>query len=235
MKKFSLVVGCGYTSQRGLCRSKEIVATDLDKAKIKKAKRQDQKADYVVCDALFLPFKSDFFNDIVCTEVLEHITAYEKVIHDIAELRARFIHLSFPTETREKLLIKASKVYREQVWGKDHVRIVEPTKVIDVLESYGYEVHKDLTHGVSTFVRLFMQPLLEAIKCNYEIPEIGSFHFLQERPLYRFIDRAASMLGQIGHVTYWIYKLFGLETLHDSCLIFAKYHEKAASIQKSKK
>jgi hypothetical protein len=236
MKKFSLVVGCGYTSQRGLCKSKEIVATDFDKAKIKKAKRQDQKADYVVCDALFLPFRSDFFNDIICTEVLEHIMAYEKVIHGIAELKARFIYLRFPTETREKLLIKASKVYREQVWGKIHVRIVKPTKVINILEKYGYEVHRDLSDASSTLVRLFLHSFLEVIKCDYEIPEIGSVSFSQERRLYKFIIYILpKVFGRLGHITYWIYKLFGLETLHDSYLIFAKYHENATSIQKSNK
>jgi len=36
----------------------------------------------------------------------------------------------------------------------------------------------------------------------------------------------AHELGQLGHITYWIYKLFNLETLHDSCVIFAEYDKK---------
>jgi len=221
-RKFSLVIGCGYSSQRSLCRSEEIVATDIDTLKINKAKRQDRNADYIVCDALFLPLRSNFFYDIICTEVLEHIATYEKVVYNIVELKAEFIYLRFPTEAREKLLIKASKVYREQVWGKNHVRIVEPVKVIDILEKSGYEAHKDLTHAVSTLVRLLLQSLLEAIKCNYEIPEIGLVNFPEERPLFRVIVRMSSILGQFGRITHWIYRLFKLQTLHDSYIIFAK-------------
>jgi len=223
MKVFSLVIGCGYTSQRDLCRSKEVIAIDIDATKVKKAKKLDQNTYYIVCDALFLPFRPCFFVDVICTDVLEHIMTYEKVVGNIAELKANLVYLRFPTEAREKLLIKTSRVYREQHWGKIHVSIVQPAKVIEILKNFEYSAHKDFTSATSTLTRLVMQILLEAVKCDYRIPEIGLVSFPEERSLWKLIVCASRLFGMLGNITFLLYKLSRIETLHDSYIIIGTY------------
>jgi len=178
--------------------------------KVKIARRQDSRAHFIVCDALFLPFRPNSFNDIVCTEVLEHIPSYKKIIHNITKLAPKSIYLSFPTENREILLIKASRVYRERHWGKIHVRIVSTSEVINILKNYGYEVQIKRLQGTSTLHRLLAQSVLERINCDYDIPEIGFVSFRHTRLLYRFIVYVSGLLASS---LYKVYLHHGLSVL----------------------
>jgi hypothetical protein len=212
---FSLVIGCGYTSQRSSCRCNEVVAIDIDKEKILRAKEGDRDAHYVVCDARSLPLRSGCFEDLVCTDVLEHIADYREVLFNIAELEPRFIYLRYPTETREKLLIKGSRIYREQHWGKIHVTIVKTRRVVDVLERKSYNVEVEFALATSTFTRLILQGILELFGFKYKIPDVGLLSFSEDRSLFRFLVFLSGYLGYLmGHVTRFL--------IHDNVILYAE-------------
>lgn len=223
MTDVSLVIACGYTSQRELCKGKEIVAFDIDSKKILSAKKIDQSAHYVVCDALFMPFKNRVFNDIVCTDVLEHIVNYEAVLNSILELKPKFIYLRFPTEAREKLLTRFSRVYKSEHWGKIHVRLVDVRSVVQTLLDHGYIVDIDLTSARSTLQRIFLQKTLEILRIPYKIPDVGLVEFPTENLVYKFIVQASTIMGTFGIVSRLIWKFFRVQTLHDNYIISAVY------------
>ena len=217
-----MVVGCGFSSQRNLCKSQEIVAVDVDKEKIVYAKRDDPQADFIVSDGRFLPFRSDLFDDVVCIEVLEHIVNYEHALLSIVMLRPREIYLTFPTELKEKILVKTSKVYRKRHWKAVHVAIVQLHKVVSILEEHGYEVKVDVRPGSMTLIRATMSALFDLFKFEYEIPETGFVSFQQEKLLYRVVVFFSTVFGLIlGRLLYIPWKLFRMKTLHDSYIVRA--------------
>lgn len=218
----SLVVGCGFSSQRNLCKRQGIVAVDIDKEKIVLAKKADPQTHFVVSDARFLPLTPGFFGDIVCIEVLEHIVNYELALLNIVRLRPREIYLTFPTELKEKLLVKTSKVYREQHWKTVHVAIVQPRKVVSILKKHGYQVKVDVRPGSMALIRATMSTIFDLSNFDYEIPEIGFVSFRQEKLLYRLIALLSTVFGLIlGRILYVPWKLFKIKTLHDSYIIRA--------------
>jgi hypothetical protein len=222
---FSLAIGCGLTSQRDLCKCDEIVGVDIDKKKIFEARKSDQLAHYVICDARFLPLRPGRFEDIVCTDVLEHIAEYERVLINMVKLKPHFIYLRYPTEVREKLLIKGSKVYREQHWGKIHVTIVKTEKIVNLLKEEGYEISVGLTPATSTFNRLILQVLLEKLGIRYEIPDLGFISFSENRRLYRFLAWVSSLMGSIGYLTYFLWRYLKIATIHDNYIVRAALHD----------
>jgi len=222
MTGFSLVIGCGYTSQRSLCRANSIVCLDIDIEKIIIARKKDPFAYYIVCDARALPFREGAFYDVVCTDVLEHIINYEVVLKEIVKLKPKFIYLMFPTEAREKLLISCSKIYREEHWGKIHVRIVDVKEVAKFLLEHGYIVNIELTSASSTLQRIFLQKLLETFDVPYKIPEIGLVEF-KATHLLKFLVLLSMVIAQFGSISYFIWKFLRVQTLHDGYIISAVY------------
>ena len=49
----SLIIDCGCTSQRDICRCDRVLVFDIDKERILQARRNDQNAHHAVCDVLF--------------------------------------------------------------------------------------------------------------------------------------------------------------------------------------
>jgi hypothetical protein len=222
-KKFnSLVVGCGYSSQRIFCQCDSVVCLDIDKRKLHIAKNGDPHAHYIVGDAQLLPFRKECFYDIICTDVLEHILSYDKVLCGIIELSPKVIYLRFPTEIREKLLINISRIYRIKHWHKIHVVIVDRKKVMKLLENFGYKVNLDVTLGSSTLSRIILHSFLEKLRVNYRIPEIGLVELEKKSISYEVLAHICTFLGFIISLfPFMLWKFFKLRTIHDGYIILA--------------
>jgi hypothetical protein len=208
-----------------MCRCDQILAFDIEKKKILQAKRNDRNANYALCDARFLPLRSGQFEDVVCTDVLEHIVDYKKALFNIIKLKPRFIYLTYPTETMEKLLTRGSRVYREQHWGKIHVTIVQTKMVTDILDKKGYRVRIELTSATGILSRLILQFLLEKLHIAYEIPDLGLVDFLDERALNRFLVFISRRIGLLGNLTRFLWKYLRITTIHDKYAVRATLRE----------
>jgi len=87
-----LDVGCGigllalYLATKGF----EMYGVDLNKEKIDAAKRINQKLDLKVnfkcASILDLPFEGDKFDNVICSEVLEHVEDDQKAIHELSKV-----------------------------------------------------------------------------------------------------------------------------------------------------
>jgi ubiquinone/menaquinone biosynthesis C-methylase UbiE len=84
-----LIVGCGsqtdmfIPADEQVCSSQGIkVAFDLSHNSVKVAREKYPLNKYLVADATSLPFKNKCFDGIICSEVLEHVTAPQKAIQE---------------------------------------------------------------------------------------------------------------------------------------------------------
>ncbi len=101
---FGLNVGCGdgqrlaRLAQSGVSRL--MVAVEIDPARIGFAKRRYPLCEYVRADIFHLPLKSQIFDYIVATQILEHLTDPASALREIVRVAKphAWIILSVPHE-----------------------------------------------------------------------------------------------------------------------------------------
>jgi ubiquinone/menaquinone biosynthesis C-methylase UbiE len=90
-----LDIGCGtgYTSLRypGFRdNGNEITSMDLSKTEIQLAKKyvvgSGETRDFIIANALYLPFKNDSFDAAFCIYVLHHIKEHQKVLEEMTRV-----------------------------------------------------------------------------------------------------------------------------------------------------
>lgn len=83
-----LFIGCGQGEELKVCKE-PAVGLDLSFCALKKAKEKRPKDNFVEGDACNLPFKSDSFDCVVCSEVLEHLAEPRKAISEFARILSK--------------------------------------------------------------------------------------------------------------------------------------------------
>jgi len=88
-------------------------------------------------DILHLPFPNDFFDLVICSEVLEHIPNDTAAMKEIIRVLKKDKHLvvSVPRNAPERICWALSNEYRNTPGG--HVRIYQQDQLIDRLEKLG--------------------------------------------------------------------------------------------------
>lgn len=88
-------------------------------------------------DAGALPFKSDQFHSVICSEVLEHIPRHEKAIREAVRVLkpGHTLAVSVPRHWPERLCWAFSREYANSEGG--HIRIYDTKKLIALLEKNG--------------------------------------------------------------------------------------------------
>ena len=96
-----------------------------------------------------LPFKENFFDLIICSEVLEHLDDYHAAIDEIYRVLkpgGKFLS-SVPSYWPEKICWSLSSGYQNMPGG--HVRIFKKHQVIDEIVDHGFEYdHSERFHGL---------------------------------------------------------------------------------------
>jgi ubiquinone/menaquinone biosynthesis C-methylase UbiE len=94
-----LDVGCGRTSSlKGVEKGAYRVGLDIYRPYILKIRRLSVHDDYVLGDAMALPFKSNSFDCAVATEILEHLTKHDglRMIKEIERVVKKKILMTTP-------------------------------------------------------------------------------------------------------------------------------------------
>jgi SAM-dependent methyltransferase len=90
-----LVIGCGSRDEMSILNHKcKGVGLDISRTAVEKSRNAYPQYDYVVGDAMNMPFKKGDFNCVVCSEVIEHLPNEEKFIesvNDILKPGGRFV------------------------------------------------------------------------------------------------------------------------------------------------
>lgn len=152
--EFVLDLGCGEGRHiTGLLETKIpffVVGVDLNKNDIYNAREklttwyQSESARFqlIQSDGLFLPFKDNSFDHIICSEVLEHVHAYQSMLREIKRLLKPNGHLciSVPRTWPEKICWGLSHEYHEVEGG--HIRIFNASKLKQEINALGLRCYK---------------------------------------------------------------------------------------------
>ncbi len=149
-----LDIGCGsgrHTCAAYQCRNVTAIGVDLNFDDLKEARGRLQLHDRLgehgggtwalsTADVLRLPFKDDYFDLVICSEVLEHILPHRRAIREIVRVLqpGRDLVVSVPRYWPERICWLLSPEYANSNGG--HVRIFRQKQLISDLTSAGLRI-----------------------------------------------------------------------------------------------
>lgn len=104
-----------------------------------------------VTDITALPFEDDFFDVVVCSEVLEHIPDNGKAIRELVRVlkAGKDMVVTVPRYLPERICWVLSTDYHNEPGG--HIRIYRERELLDLLEEAGLQCQcKDYRHALHT-------------------------------------------------------------------------------------
>jgi SAM-dependent methyltransferase len=149
-----LDIGCGsgrHTCAAYQCRNVTAIGVDLDFDDLRAARSRLQLQDRLgehgggtwalsAADVLSLPFKDDYFDLVICSEVLEHILPHHEAIQEIVRVLrpGRDLVVSVPRYWPERICWLLSPEYASSSGG--HVRIFRQEQLMSDLTSAGLRI-----------------------------------------------------------------------------------------------
>jgi len=102
---------------------------DITSQALESAKKRCQYARLRLGNLLCLEFQDEYFDVVICTEVLEHVYEYEKVIHELFRVlkTAGYLIITFPNELN--WTISRFLLGRRPIKVPDHVNSFDPGKI----------------------------------------------------------------------------------------------------------
>jgi SAM-dependent methyltransferase len=148
-----LDIGCGsgrHTCEAARFDDTVVVGADIKFEDVLEAKERLQlhlqlgecrgRGAVLVTDILSLPFPDDYFDLVVCSEVLEHILDHRSAISEIIRVLkpGKNLVVSVPRYLPERICWWLSEDYRKSKNG--HVRIYKTNELINLLKEAGTAV-----------------------------------------------------------------------------------------------
>ena len=146
-----LDIGCGsgrHTCAAYKCRNVTAIGVDLNFDDLNEAKGRLQLHDRLgkhgggawalaAADVTQLPFKDDYFDLVICSEVLEHILSHRAAIREIVRVLQPGCNLvlSIPRYWPERICWALSTDYHTAAGG--HVRIFKQAQLVTDLQGAG--------------------------------------------------------------------------------------------------
>ena len=125
-----LDAGCGeghlVEVMQNMHPSHSYTGVDITSVALAKTRKRCPKAKFQKADLTQLPYKNASFDVVVCTEVIEHIGAYKKLIEELKRVlkRGGLLVMTFPNEFN--LTIARFFLGRRPVKVPDHVNSFKP-------------------------------------------------------------------------------------------------------------
>ncbi len=123
-----LEVGSGLSPM--ITNTDAIVYSDISLAALQILRRRHGKGFYVVADGMHLPFKSDVFDQTICSEVLEHLTDDRLALKELARVMRLSSQLILTFPHRQVYFTYDDRFV-------NHLRRYELTEMTDRLEAVG--------------------------------------------------------------------------------------------------
>lgn len=120
-----LIVGTG-TSRLTFRKTEEIVGIDINRLYLQVLKRRSARSyQFCVADATNLPFKDQTFEEIICKDVLEHISNANKAVEEMCRVlkEGGLLILQIPRAESEYFLSSYFSPYKKYITGKVHKHI----------------------------------------------------------------------------------------------------------------
>jgi len=146
-----LDVGCGagYILSRMQSQQRELFGFDITLEGVKRAKERVKEANFYLGDAGNIPFKSDTFDCLICSEILEHIPSDDPIKECYRVLKpAGIAVITVPNGKGPS--------------GKEptHIRLFSSLSIVNLLKEAGFEVISCQKFGLYL---PFITPLLSII------------------------------------------------------------------------
>lgn len=77
-----------------------------------------QIPNFVLCDAKYLPFKDDAFNEVICRQVIEHVPAPFMMLRELVRVARRFVRVETVNRFGERFETSFRPVSRR--WINQH-------------------------------------------------------------------------------------------------------------------
>lgn len=142
-----LDIGCSSGEQAIEIAKQGIIVYGIDSS-VKRVKRFEKLAKQnnlqcfpIMADARKLPFKDDYFDAIIATEVFEHIPDISKVVDESFRVlkNGGWGCISVPTKLTEKIFRKIHPYY---IKDSGHVNFFSKAEIISVLTKSGFTIEK---------------------------------------------------------------------------------------------
>lgn len=160
-----LDIGCGsgrHTAAAYMLEGAKVVGADLNMADLCKAKGRLQFHDdlgehgggdwgLAKADITCLPFPDNWFDLVICSEVMEHIPAEAAAMAELTRVLkpGRKMVVSVPRRLPERICWALSREYRSSPGG--HIRVYEKTELIEKLSCQGLTVEcHHYAHSIHT-------------------------------------------------------------------------------------
>jgi len=128
-----LDAGCGEGYFLSIIDSQEKYGVELSSKRISEALKTYPELKIKIADVNNLPFDDNTFDVIVCSEVLEHVSGYEKAIKEFKRCVKPYGHivLSFPNEG----LVRFGRllILRFPLHEIDHINSITPSDITNIL------------------------------------------------------------------------------------------------------
>jgi ubiquinone/menaquinone biosynthesis C-methylase UbiE len=160
-----LDIGCGSGRHTcGAARFKQVtvIGVDINPGEVNEAKKRlefqektglsDGCWNVLVADINRLPFDDNFFDLVICTEVLEHISDQKSAVHEVVRVLKPGMDaaVSVPRYWPEQICWRLSEEYRSAENG--HIRIYKKAELVKLLEQAG------LKHWTSHYAHSLHSP-----------------------------------------------------------------------------
>lgn len=175
-----LEVGCGAGNVLEQMGGESLTGIDLSRYLLQKSKARLRKvnADLVQADANRLPFPEQIFNNLVCTEVLEHVLDPRSVLLEMNRVATddAILIISFPNESlinHLKNLIRILGLHKLLLQAKKAGDYTSPLQMTDEWHLHEFSLSKfiSLSKGVIKItnvkaVPFGIMPLRYVVRCQ---------------------------------------------------------------------
>jgi len=136
MSKKILNLGCGKGQNiPGLLKKGTLYCVDINEDFISIAKKNFPDCNYLVSRAEDIEYPENFFDEVYCYDVLEHVDDLELVLEKIHKMLKKdgFLYVEVPYEHSEKMLIGTRSTYFDEI---GHKRVFEVVKIQDYFKNF---------------------------------------------------------------------------------------------------
>lgn len=181
-----LDIGCGENPYVFRKFFDGYIGLDIDKDVLRKVSRETSDVNLICASGIYVPFKDESFDLIICTEVLEHLKNPEEAISEISRLLTKggSAVISIPSLSLPQMIIlwfayKTKKISekpyqspdhkREYAWLKVTPHFEETYTLFKLFRNYGMETVKIVTaQQLYTKPKMLYDALLSKIEKLFE-------------------------------------------------------------------